>query len=154
MNVPIKLASASTTHLLHRTGQLADEHFARSIGNLGITARQLVVLSVVDGLEDPSQTLLCEISGIDRSTLADIVRRLVQRGLLSRRRTRRDARMYAVRITDEGKKMLEQATPIAEKVDAALLVELTPSERENFNALLQKILSRSAGSGVEQARVA
>ena len=124
------------------------------VGYLGITARQFVVLSVVDGLEDPSQTLLCEVSGIDRSTLADIVRRLVQRGLLSRRRTRRDARMYAVRITDEGKRMLEQATPIAEKVDAALLAALTPSERENLNTLLQKVLSPSAGSGVEQAKVA
>ena len=154
MNVPIKLVSTSTTHLLHRAGQHAEDLFSRLVGNLGITARQFVVLSVVDGLEDPSQTLLCEVSGIDRSTLADIVRRLVQRGLLSRRRTRRDARMYAVRITDEGKRMLEQATPIAEKVDAALLAELTPSERENFNALLQKILSRSAGSGVEPAQVA
>ena len=154
MNVPIKLVSSSTTHLLHRTGQLAEDLFSRLVGNLGITARQFVVLSVVDGLEDPSQTLLCEVSGIDRSTLADIVARLVQRGLLSRQRTRRDARMYAVRITDEGKKMLEQATPIAEKVDAALLAELTPSERENFNALLQKILSRSGGSGVEPAEVA
>ena len=154
MNVPIKLVSASTTHLLHRTGQLAEDLFSRLVGNLGITARQFVVLSVVDGLEDPSQTLLCEVSGIDRSTLADIVARLVQRGLLSRQRTRRDARMYAVRITDEGKKMLEQATPIGEKVDAALLAELTPSERENFNALLQKILSRSGGSGVEPAEVA
>jgi DNA-binding MarR family transcriptional regulator len=154
MNVPIKLVSSSTTHLLHRTGQLAEDLFSRLVGNLGITARQFVVLSVVDGLEDPSQTLLCEVSGIDRSTLADIVARLVQRGLLSRQRTRRDARMYAVRITDEGKRMLEQATPIAEKVDAALLAALTPSEQENFNALLQKILSRSAGSRVEQARVA
>jgi DNA-binding MarR family transcriptional regulator len=154
MNVPIKLVSSSSTHLLHRTGQLAEDLFSRLVGNLGITARQFVVLSVVDGLEDPSQTLLCEVSGIDRSTLADIVARLVQRGLLSRQRTRRDARMYAVRITEEGKRMLEQATPIAEKVDAALLAALTPSEQENFNALLQKIVSRSAGSRVEQARVA
>ena len=103
MNAPIKLVTSSTTHLLHRAGQLAEDIFSHSIGDLGITARQYVVLSVVDGLEDPSQTTLCEISGIDRSTLADIVRRLVSSGLLTRRRTRNDARMYAVRITPEGK---------------------------------------------------
>ena len=129
--------------MLHRAGQLAEDIFSRSIGDLGITARQYVVLSVVDGLEDPSQTTLCEISGIDRSTLADIVRRLVSRGLLTRRRTRNDARMYAVRITPEGKRILEKASPIALKVDAAVLEGLTISERETFNSLLQKVMSQS-----------
>jgi DNA-binding MarR family transcriptional regulator len=143
MNAPIKLVTSSTTHLLHRAGQRAEDIFSRSIGDLDITARQYVVLSVVDGLEDPSQTTLCEISGIDRSTLADIVRRLVSRGLLTRRRTRNDARMYAVRITPEGKSVLEKSGPIAEKVDAAVLKGLTASERETFNSLLQKMMSQS-----------
>ena len=143
MNVPMRLVSSSTTHLLHRAGQLAEDIFSRSIGDLGITARQYVVLSVVDGLEDPSQTTLCEISGIDRSTLADIVRRLVERGLLMRRRTLIDARMYAVRITPEGKSVLEKAGPIAQEVDAAVLTSLTASERETFNSLLQKVVSQS-----------
>lgn len=144
MNAPIKLVSSSTTHLLHRAGQYAEELFARSIGDLGLTARQFVVLSVVDGLEDPSQTSLCEISGIDRSTLADIVRRLVQRGLLSRRRTRQDARMYAVRITPEGKKVLERAIPIAREVDSLLLEALSPLQRQEFESNLQKLVARAS----------
>jgi DNA-binding MarR family transcriptional regulator len=142
MNAPVNLVSSSTTHLLHRAGQLAEDLFARSIGEIGITARQFVVLSVVDGLEDPSQTALCEISGIDRSTLADIVRRLVSRGLLSRRRTRQDARMYAVRITPEGKEVLQRAMPIANKVDEALVASLSPEQREQFGMFLQKVVSR------------
>ncbi len=142
MNAPVTLVSTSSTHLLHRAGQLAEDLFSKSIGDLGITARQFVVLSVVDSLDDPSQTSLCEISGIDRSTLADIVRRLVSRGLLSRRRTRQDARMYAVRITPEGKDVLQRATPIANKVDAALLAALTPEQQEQFEAFLQKVVSR------------
>jgi DNA-binding MarR family transcriptional regulator len=142
MNAHVTLVSSSTTHLLHRAGQLAEDLFARSIGELGITARQFVVLSVVDSLEDPSQTSLCEISGIDRSTLADIVRRLVSRGLLSRRRTRQDARMYAVRITPEGKEVLQRALPIANKVDEALVESLSEEQREQFGAFLQKVVSR------------
>lgn len=142
MNAPVNLVSNSTTHLLHRAGQLAEDLFARSIGDMGITARQFVVLSVVDSLDDPSQTALCEMSGIDRSTLADIVRRLVSRGLLSRRRTRQDARMYAVRITPEGQDMLQRALPIANKVDEALVDSLSLEQRAQFNALLQKVVSQ------------
>jgi DNA-binding MarR family transcriptional regulator len=144
MNAPVNLVSTSATHLLHRAGQLAEDLFARSIGEIGITARQFVVLSVVESLEDPSQTALCEISGIDRSTLADIVRRLVSRGLLSRRRTRQDARMYAVRITPEGKDVLMRALPIARKVDEALVASLSAEQREHFNAHLQKVVSRQS----------
>ena len=150
MNVPMRLVSSSTTHLLHRAGQLAEDIFSRSIGDLGVTARQYVVLSVVDGLDDPSQTTLCEVSSIDRSTLADIVRRLVERGLLMRRRTLLDARMYAVRITPEGKSVLEKAGPIAQKVDAAVLTSLSASEHETFNSLLEKVVSQS-DAVVEQA---
>jgi DNA-binding MarR family transcriptional regulator len=144
MNAPVNLVSTSATHLLHRAGQLAEDLFARSIGEIGITARQFVVLSVVESLEDPSQTALCEISGIDRSTLADIVRRLVSRGLLSRRRTRQDARMYAVRITPEGKDVLMRALPIARKVDEALVASLSAEQREHFSAHLQKVVSRQS----------
>ncbi len=140
MTASINLAASSTTHLLHLVEQFAEDIFGRSIGDLGITTRQYVVLSVVDGLKDPSQTKLCEISGIDRSTLADIVHRLVVRGLLTRRRTREDVRMYAVRITPEGKAVLKKAQPIAQKVDAAVLKCLTASECETFNSLLRKVV--------------
>lgn len=57
------------------------------------------------------------MTGIDRSTLADIVRRLVERELLRRRRTKRDARMYAVALTERGEAMLKAATPAATEVD-------------------------------------
>ncbi len=142
MNAPVNLVSNSTTHLLHRAGQLAEDLFARSIGEIGLTARQFVVLSVVETLDDPSQTALCEISGIDRSTLADIVGRLVARGLLSRRRTRQDARMYAVRITPEGQDILQRALPIANKVDEILVESLSPEQRAQFGAFLQKVVAR------------
>ena len=108
-----------TLHLLRRASQIADETFAVKIGREDLTARQFIVLSIVASTENPSQTTICEQSGIDRSTLADIVRRLVARGLLSRRRTRQDARMYAVKITDAGLAVLEKARPVARSVDPA-----------------------------------
>ena len=151
MNVPGNLVSMSTTHLLHRAGQLAEDMFARSIGEIGITARQFVVLSVVDGLDDPSQTELCEISGIDRSTLADIVRRLVARGLLTRRRTRQDARMYAVRITPEGQEVLRRAIPVAARVDEEIVEALSAEQRDQFLSFLQKVVLRQSWRGLGKA---
>jgi DNA-binding MarR family transcriptional regulator len=140
MSDPLEIIS-STAHSIHRLGQLTEEQFARAVGPIKITARQVVVLAIADHLDGASQTKLCEISGIDRSTLADMVRRLVGRGLLTRRRTREDARAYAVRITPQGQSLLERTLPIAQKVDQELLQGLGPSERETFKALLQKVVS-------------
>jgi DNA-binding MarR family transcriptional regulator len=72
---------ASALHLLHRAGQVADELFATRLGSSDITPRQHLVLATVAACKEPSQTRLVEKTGIDRSTLADIVRRLVERGL-------------------------------------------------------------------------
>lgn len=146
INTRLFVAAESATHLLHRAGQCAEEYFAEAVADLGLTARQFVVLSLVASLEDPSQTDLCDRSGIDRSTLADIVRRLVARGLLSRKRTRQDARMYAVRLTSQGREVLDRALPIAQQVDQHLLGALSAAQRREFESSLRKLVERPESS--------
>lgn len=137
----LDFASHSATHLLHRAGQHAEEMFARASGSLGITARQFVVLAAIDGMERPSQTALCDVSGIDRSTLADIVRRLEMRGLVHRERTKADARMYAVSVTPDGKALLQAAAPLAREVEHELLAPFNTEEREAFKSLLRRVIA-------------
>jgi DNA-binding MarR family transcriptional regulator len=64
--------------------------------------------------------------------LADIVRRMQRKGLLQRRRTREDARAYAVKLTDEGRRVLRTAEPLAKKVDERILDALPGKQREQF----------------------
>jgi len=142
----LNFAAHSATHLLHRAGQHAEDMFARATGQLGITARQFVVLAAIDGLDKPSQTALCETSGIDRSTLADIVRRLEMRGLIHRERTKTDARMYAVSVTDQGRALLARAAPIAIEVERDLLSQFTPAEQEIFKSLLRRAMTHELAS--------
>jgi DNA-binding MarR family transcriptional regulator len=81
---------------------------------------------------DISQTGLVEQTGVDRSTLADVVRRLVKKGLLQRKRTRQDARMYAVRLTTKGTSLLGSVKPTATKVDQRILSVLRTDQRASF----------------------
>lgn len=132
---------STALHLLHRAGQRADELFAEAIGKSDLTPRQYAVLKAVSEREEPSQTDLVIATGIDRSTLADIVRRLVERKLLQRRRTRQDARMYAVKLTGTGQTSLRNAEPAARKTDDALLSALSGQERDSFLRLLSRVVS-------------
>jgi DNA-binding MarR family transcriptional regulator len=130
----------SPIHLLHRAGQCAGEVFHAEIPDSDLTPRQLAVLIVVAEHEGLSQTGLVDRTGIDRSTLADIVRRMQRKGLLQRRRTKEDARAYAVKLTDEGRRMLRSAEPLAKRVDQRILDALPGKERERFIDALVSIV--------------
>ena len=130
----------SALHLLHRAGQCADELFASEVKESDLTPRQFVVLTAVDGSEEPSQTTLVEKTGIDRSTITAIVRRLVNRGLLARKRTRRDARTYAVRLTARGEAALKNAQPAARSTDEQLLSAIPQPDRAVFLEVLGRIV--------------
>ena len=84
----IERLQRSPLHLLHRAGQCAGDVFNAEMQLGDLTPRQYAVLVTVAGNEGLSQTDLVESTGIDRSTLADIVRRMLKKGLLQRRRTR------------------------------------------------------------------
>ncbi len=122
----------SPLHLLHRAGQCAADVFQTELGSGEVTPRQFAVLVTVSQNEGLSQTHLVERTGIDRSTLADIVRRMLKKGLLQRRRTREDARAYAVKLTDEGWRVLKSVDPLARKVDERIMASLPSGQRDRM----------------------
>ncbi len=130
----------SPIHLLHRAGQCAGDIFQAEMAGEGLTPRQFAVLVTVSQNEGLSQTHLVERTGIDRSTLADIVRRMLKKGLLQRRRTREDARAYAVKLTDAGWATLRDAKPFTSRVDDKILAALPSQNRERFLKDLREII--------------
>jgi DNA-binding MarR family transcriptional regulator len=75
-----------------------------------------------------------------------VVRRLKRKGLLQRRRTKEDARAYAVRLTEEGKQVLRAAEPLARCVDERVLDALPVKRRAEFMGALASIV-RTPNSG-------
>jgi DNA-binding MarR family transcriptional regulator len=98
------------------------------------------VLSVVADKEGVSQTDIVNATGIDRSTTAEMVRRLVKRGWLQRRRTKDDARVYAVRLTAAGKKAMKIGESASLEVDEKLLAALSSGQRARLIEALGMIV--------------
>jgi DNA-binding MarR family transcriptional regulator len=139
---PVSLpGQPSLIDILHRANQLANQRFSSGVGNDAPTPRQLAVLGSVAASDGLSQTEISDATGIDRATTAEIVGRLTRMGLLRRRRTRRDARTYAVNITDEGRTALQQTTAVASEMEQALLAVLSPSEQQQLITLLNRLVA-------------
>src|SRR5207302_11343997 len=88
--------SDAPSHLIRRCQQFYGDLYARESGARELTKQQFTLLAALETNDGASQTLLVHITGIDRSTLAEMVRRMLEKGLLSRERTERDQRANAV----------------------------------------------------------
>jgi DNA-binding MarR family transcriptional regulator len=133
--------SLSPSHLIRRCSQRANDLFSQEPGASDLTKTQLTVLAAVEDNEGASQTKLVAMTKIDRSTLAEMMRRMIDKGLLHRERTESDARANSVRITAAGKKILRAARAANEKVEKALLAPLSPADRAKLVKLLAAIVN-------------
>jgi MarR family transcriptional regulator, temperature-dependent positive regulator of motility len=136
---PLKL---SATHLIHRAEQCAADIFVRLAPKGLLTPRQYAILVAIEESQGISQTGLVEKTGIDRSTLADIMRRMINKGLVERERTAEDARTYAVRLTRKGVLLLRRMKPVAEQVDSEILQALPEEYRNLFLSILNHLVTR------------
>ena len=125
----------SASHLLHRAQQFAAERF-ESMGELNITLRQFAVLAAVAEQEGCTQSDLVRSTGIDRSTLADMVARMERNALIERRTAKLDARAKSVHLTEDGRATLDAALPMVQREDEAILDMMPKNRRRAFLGVL------------------
>ena len=138
--------SQSPSHLLRRCVQYANDLFSRESAASDLTKQQFTVLAAVEQNEGISQTDLVGLTGIDRSTLAEMIRRMIDKGLLDRERTESDQRANAVRIAGSGKKALRSARTANERVEKTLLASLSAGDRTKFLKMLATVASKAESS--------
>ncbi len=137
----VAILSRSPSHLLHRALQLALDVYSEEVGS-GLTQRQYAVLAAVAADEGLTQTDLVRATGIDRSTLADMIARMIEKGYLGRERSTVDARAKTVRLTDKGREALGDTAPRVADADSRIMGHLTAGKRDAFITALS-VLSKA-----------
>jgi DNA-binding MarR family transcriptional regulator len=144
----------SVGHMLHRAQQFATERFARDVG-VDLTLRQFALIAAVAEQNGRTQTDLVQATGIDRSTLADMIGRMEDRGFLQRDKAAEDKRAKTVSLTAAGKSALAKAVPAADAADAALLAVLDRTQRTalltHLSALTAALAALAASDAVAPA---
>jgi DNA-binding MarR family transcriptional regulator len=121
---------------LHRAEQVAAAAF--SDRSSGCTPRQLRVLSAVSA-KNATQTEIVEASGVDRSTIADLCTRLAKKGLITRKRSKDDARANIIAITEKGKAVLASLDVAEQAAEQKIIGALPVNLRAPFIKALEHI---------------
>jgi DNA-binding MarR family transcriptional regulator len=106
------------------------------------TARHYVVLVTAAHKDGASQQDIIDATGIDRSTVSQVMQTMIRKGLLKRRRTREDARAYAITLTEHGRDILKASEAIVSGVDDALVAALPATRAKTFLDNLRSIIVR------------
>jgi len=147
--------SESPSHLLRRAEQFAAEIFLKAGLTDGVTLRQTVLLAAIAEAEGASQSGLVRATGVDRSTLAEMMARMEKKGLIARQGAARDRRAKSVKLTAEGRARLEDALPAMRQVDEALLRALPANKRASFRSTLSALsdaANRAHDAEIDEAK--
>lgn len=133
--------ASNVNHLLRQAHARADFLFNQLMAEIGLTPRQAAILYATGAAPGRSLTDLSRITGIDRGTIAEMVPRLVRRGLLAQTRSSADGRAKALFCTDAGKaafRFVLERTP-------ALTSEVLGMLPEEYHPLLVKMFRLLVG---------
>jgi DNA-binding MarR family transcriptional regulator len=125
---------------LRRAQVAVFQHFTQSMGTADITPGQFGVLTVISKNPGLSQTQLGNALGIDRSTVVAVIDRLESRGLVMRAPAPSDRRSHALRLSEDGTRLLRHVEELVRTHERHIARHLLADEQ----ALLIKLLDRIA----------
>ena len=105
-----------------------------------ITSVQYAALEILQRTPGVNQRQLGDELDVDRSTIADLVARMVRNDLIERSDDPGDKRSYVLFLTPAGKKQLATLRPRVEEVERILTARLTRVECLELRRLLLALL--------------
>ena len=113
---------------------------------LGLTYTQYITMMVLWEKKEVRVKDLGEVLYLDSGTLTPLLKRLEQKGLITRSRYQDDERALCIQITDLGETLQEKAKSVPEEMRACLPLSVEEMQ------VLKKLLDRTL-SAIEKSKV-
>ncbi len=133
-------------HLLRRNHQRSYELFSARVGDV-MTRQQFALLLTLAQRSGSSQNELVGATGMDKSTLKEMLGRLVLRGWVERERAPADNRAWTMRVTPAGRALLAELVARVAAAQRDILAPLAEADRPVFIRCLQTLLGIGAPMG-------
>ncbi len=136
-----------TSHPGHLARRLQQAHYLlwNAMVSEEITSPQFAVLNALVAERDLDQRTVGERVGLDRSTVAEVISRLIRRGLLDKVRDPEDGRRYLLALTDEGLRTHRRLTVRTDRMNQVFLSPLSADEQTLFLDLIRRVADAAEG---------
>ncbi|MGH7512289.1 MAG: MarR family winged helix-turn-helix transcriptional regulator [Gemmatimonadales bacterium] len=114
----------------------------RAERGLGLSGAQLFVLQQLGASSVRSLNELAERTRTHQSSVSVVVRRLVERGLVTRTRPADDTRRVALGLSKAGRALLRRFPPVAQIQLIRAIAGLSPSQRRALASTLELVVRR------------
>ncbi|MFF9813392.1 MarR family winged helix-turn-helix transcriptional regulator [Streptomyces sp. NPDC014006] len=136
---PLPAIRSLPSWLLGRAAARGRALVAEALAAQGMKMWHHVVLSAVRDLAPVAQADLGRGVGLDPKDLVGVLNDLQSASLVLREPDPKDRRKNAVRLTEQGERMLQRCEEVACAANAELLEPLSEEERERFLEMLVRV---------------
>jgi DNA-binding MarR family transcriptional regulator len=136
-------AAKHLTGRLIRLASLLQASYAQAFAPLGLNEGDYGVLAALRRAGAPYQLTPSDLARHQMMTsggMTAAIDRLERKGLVARRPNPNDRRGSLVRLTDEGRKVVDRAMELQAEAESRLVQALDASERNTLEQLLRKLL--------------
>jgi len=126
-------------HLMRRAVQVMNLLWDEEVSHT-ITSPQFAALNALYAEPKLDQRTLGERVSLDRSTMAEVVARLSDRGLIQTARDTRDGRRKTITLTTKGLHTVRQLIPRTHAMTDRLVGALDSRQRESLLTLLTEVV--------------
>jgi DNA-binding MarR family transcriptional regulator len=132
--------AGSASFLLAQLGNHAATRFAERLEPLGFAPHHAGIFRILAQNPGVSQQDLAKTLNMHASRLVGILDELQQRGLVERRPSERDRRLYALHLSSSGENALRRIGEAAREHHQALMSGLSAEQQKLLTDLLETIL--------------
>lgn len=132
--------------LIRRLHQIHIALFLEECAEFNITPVQYSVLTALHEGELDQITLASSV-GIDRATIAEVLKRLESNGWVRRQRNPQDRRRRIASLTEEGRQLIERMAEHAQRAHDRTVAPLDATERELFLTTLMRLVDTNNDYG-------
>lgn len=136
---------------LRRIFHAVDRHSRRLARLHGLTEPQAICLNAINRAGELNPGQLARTISLSPPTVTGILDRLERRGLIKRERTARDKRQVVVRLTNEGRHLLENSPPPMQERFTRRLTELTVARQRQIARSLDQVVRLMEAEDIEAA---
>ena len=126
--------------LLRRAHQISVALFLEETAALGLTTTQYGAMVVLRARGSLDQIGIATLVGIDRSTTALVVGKLMEAGLVDRRDDAVDKRRKIITLSAAGHAMLDRVSEPAQRARERALAAFSPRDAAKFLTLLERFV--------------